>query len=62
MAAFDFRGFLAIFIVGALFVCAFVLIFQPVPAGNAKLLHITIGHLILGFNGVVAYHFGSGKQ
>ena len=62
MAAFDFRGFLALTIVGASFVLAFVLIFQPAPEGNTELLHLTIGFLIAGFNCVIAYYFGSGRR
>ena len=62
MVAFDFRGFLAIIIVGALIVLAFALLFQPAPEGNAELQRFTIGSLIAGFNCAIAYYFGSGRR
>ena len=48
-------------IVGAYFVLLYLLVFQPVPAENQRLLDIASGALLTSFAAVVGYFYGSSK-
>lgn len=48
-------------IVSAYFVLLYLLVFQPVPSENQRLLDIASGALLTSFAAVVGYFYGSSK-
>lgn len=56
------NGFLAGIVITGIFILLGILIFKQIPETNNDLLYMVVGALIVSFNTIISYFFGSSKS